>query len=96
MSNTADNRLPCWIYRSSRKDEMYLYLAREVAFDELPKVLMKNFGTPTLAMELELHPERPLARENIDKVMAALRENGFYLQMPPRLEPELHEGEQTF
>ncbi|MES9963188.1 MAG: YcgL domain-containing protein [Candidatus Sedimenticola sp. 20ELBAFRAG] len=96
MSNTPDDTLPCWIYRSSRKDEMYLYLAEEDAFDELPELLMKQFGTPTLVMELGLHPERILARVEVDKVMAGLKENGFYLQMPPKLEPELYEGEQTF
>ncbi|MET0104040.1 MAG: YcgL domain-containing protein [Sedimenticola sp.] len=94
--STTDDRLPCWIYRSNRKDEMYLYLAKEEAFDELPELLMKNFGTPTLVMELELHSDRPLAREDVVKVMAGLRKDGFYLQMPPKLEVELYEGEQTF
>lgn len=93
MNQYSENALPCWIYRSSRKEEMYLYLAKEEAFDEVPELLMKNFGQPALVMSLELHPSRPLARENIDQVIANLREQGFHLQMPPRLEPELYRGE---
>ncbi|MES9899344.1 MAG: YcgL domain-containing protein [Sedimenticola sp.] len=92
MSQSDNNAIPCWIYRSSRKEEMYLYLAEEDAFAELPEVLMKGFGTPLLVMELELHPQRPLAREDIDKVLSSLKLQGFYLQMPPSLEPELYEG----
>ncbi|MCG8428406.1 MAG: YcgL domain-containing protein, partial [Chromatiales bacterium] len=86
----------CWIYRSSKKQEMYLYLAQKEGFSELPEALQKGFGRPELVMELALTPERSLAREDVSKVMAALREQGFFLQMPPKLDPELHEGEQTF
>ena len=57
----ADN-LPCWVYRSPRKQEMYLYLAREDDFDSLPEALLQQFGDPVLVIELELNPERRLAR----------------------------------
>ncbi|MES9858097.1 MAG: YcgL domain-containing protein [Sedimenticola sp.] len=92
MSPPDNDTIPCWIYRSNRKDEMYLYLTQEDAFDELPEALMKRFGTPSLVMELALHPGRPLAREDIDKVLNSLDQQGYYLQMPPNLEPELHDG----
>ena len=88
-----DNPLFCWIYRSSRKQEMYLYMAREDTFDDLPEQLMQHFGSPILVMELELHADRQLARENVHQVMNNLRESGFHLQMPPKLEPDLYYGE---
>ncbi|MEN8168070.1 MAG: YcgL domain-containing protein, partial [Pseudomonadota bacterium] len=57
---------PCWIYRSAHRDEMYLYLSQEARFEAVPEALLQHFGTPRLVMELELHPERQLAREDVD------------------------------
>ena len=88
----SDTPLDCWIYKSSRKDEMYLYLAQEDAFDDIPAPLMERFGTPQFVMQLQLTPERKLARAEVASVIAALRENGFFLQMPPELKPELYHG----
>ncbi|MCP3866675.1 MAG: YcgL domain-containing protein [Gammaproteobacteria bacterium] len=84
--------VPCWIYRSSRKDEMFLYLTGEEAFDDVPKLLMEQFGSPELVMQLDLHPERRLAREEVSKVIDNLQQRGFHLQMPPVLKPDLYEG----
>ncbi len=86
--------LHTWIYRSSRKDEMYLYLKEKDGFDEVPDALMAMFGEPSLVMGLELSPERTLARENSQVVISSLHEQGFFLQMPPKLEPDLYDGPQ--
>lgn len=88
----AENNLPCWVYRSLRKQEMYLYLAREDAFDKVPAPLLERFGEPVLVIELELSSERKLAREDVNKVMTHLRIQGYHLQMPPQLQPELYHG----
>ena len=93
MTEPENATTPCWIYRSSKKDEMYLYLATEDGFDELPEALMKRFGTPKLVMELELHPDRNLAREDVHKVIHNLQSIGYHLQMPPNLIPEMNDGE---
>lgn len=93
MIETTDNTTPCWIYRSSKKDEMYLYLARQDAFEDIPEALLQRFGTPLLVMELELHPDRHLAREDVNKVIGNLRSIGYHLQMPPKLVPDLYDGE---
>lgn len=82
----------CWVYRGTRKEEMYLYLAKESAFDELPHGLLERFGTPTLVMELALHPARKLAREDVTKVIENLRQQGYHLQLPPTIKPELYIG----
>jgi uncharacterized protein YcgL (UPF0745 family) len=88
----VDENLPCWVYRSPRKQEMYLYLAQEDDFDSLPEALLQQFGEPVLVIELELNPERRLARENVEIVMCNLRTKGYHLQMPPRLNPTLYHG----
>jgi len=84
--------LECWIYKSPRKDEMYLYLAAEDDFDAIPQALFSRFGQPQAVMQLTLTPDRPLAREDVATVMHNLREQGFHLQMPPQLEPDLYHG----
>ena len=93
MSQSAEKPINCWIYRSSRKPEMYLYLADEDAFDQLPAELMKRFGEPSLVMELTLHAGRPLAREDVTRVMDSLQKQGYHLQMPPKLEVKLYWGD---
>ncbi len=93
MTQSKDAAIPCWIYRSSRKDEMYLYLAQEDHFEEVPQPLLDRFGQPVRVMELELHPGRELAREDVTKVMASLREQGFYLQIPPDIQAKLYRGD---
>ena len=83
----------CWIYRSSRQHEMYLYLCEEDAFDDIPEALMNRFGTPSLVMELELHQDRKLSRVEVADVMNSLRNSGFFLQMPPQIHAELYDAE---
>ena len=79
----AEVRQRCWIYKSSRKDEMYLYLARKDGFDVVPETLLNLMGQVVLVMELDLYPGRRLARADVAQVMAELAERGFHLQLPP-------------
>jgi uncharacterized protein YcgL (UPF0745 family) len=85
-------KVACWIYKSPLKEEMYLYVPREADFDQVPQALMARFGTPALVMELELDARRRLAREDVLQVMQNLTQQGFHLQMPPKLEPWLYHG----
>lgn len=80
----------CAIYRSSKKDGMYLYVREKDNFDDVPEPVMKQMGKCELAMELELTPDRPLAREDVNKVIANLEEQGFHLQMPPQIDSMAH------
>jgi uncharacterized protein YcgL (UPF0745 family) len=91
--DSTSNRLASWIYRSSRKEEMYLYLRREADFAVVPAALLERFGRPEFVMRLELHAGRRLARADVGRVMLDLREQGYHLQMPPELKPTLYEGE---
>jgi uncharacterized protein YcgL (UPF0745 family) len=87
MQLHASEPLPCWIYRSGRKDEMYLYLAQEDGFQRVPEALRDLFGTPILVLRLDLHPGRRLAREDVAHVIDDLRHQGYHLQLPPLAVP---------
>ncbi|MCO7227267.1 YcgL domain-containing protein [Pleionea sp. CnH1-48] len=76
----------CSIYRSSKKDEMYLYITERDDFSSVPEALMKVFGEPSFVMLINLAKRDKLARENIEDVKEALNTQGFYLQMPPVVE----------
>ncbi len=82
----------CDIYKSSKKDEMYLYVARpdypnqdEQAdpLEIVPDTLKIAFGRATFVMHLELHESKKLARVNILHVLDSLLTKGFFIQMPP-------------
>ncbi|MGV6858329.1 MAG: YcgL domain-containing protein [bacterium] len=78
--------MQCFVYRSSRKPDMYIYMKEKDCFDDIPEALMTAFGTPEFALEFELTPERKLAREDAEQVLKNIHENGFHLQMPPEKE----------
>ncbi|NIP18132.1 MAG: YcgL domain-containing protein [Xanthomonadales bacterium] len=73
----------CSVFRSSRKEYTYIYLRAGMNFEDLPPSLLKAFGAPEFVMDLELSPERELASEDINQVLANLAEQGFHLQLPP-------------
>ncbi|RJX81235.1 YcgL domain-containing protein [Pseudomonas sp. LS-2] len=73
----------CSIYRSPRKNEMYLYVLKSDALERVPVELLTAFGKPQHAFDLVLTPERTLAREDIHAVLANLEKQGYHLQMPP-------------
>lgn len=82
----------CDIFKSSKKDEMYIYVVRpdfpnEVAveqlFEQVPESILQAFGKPKFVMHLELTQERKLARVNTLHVLDSLQTKGFFIQMPP-------------
>ena len=83
----------CSIFKSSKKDEMYLYIARpepteneaEAAspLEILPEPMRIAFGRATFVMSIELHEEKKLARANVMHVMDSIQTKGFYIQLPP-------------
>lgn len=78
----TDKRLVA-IYKSSRREEMYLYVDRKEGLEKVPEGLLQMFGKPIHVMQLLLSPERRLARANATDVLDAIASQGFYLQMPP-------------
>jgi hypothetical protein len=76
-----------FIYKSAKKEELYLYITKKDDFSDIPQELYNSMGKePIFVMELDLSPERPLAREDVNTVMKNLETQGFHVQMPPRPE----------
>ena len=91
-------KLLCEIFKSSRKDEMYLYVDKRKGMETVPEVLMETFGKPVPVLTMMLTADKPLARVKAADVMAAIEEQGFYLQMPPAKEPyllDIHRAQTT-
>lgn len=76
-------KLICQIYRSPRKPETYLYVEKSIGLEHVPDFLLSQFGEPEALMVVLITPEKHLARANAVEVMDQIRDNGFYLQMPP-------------
>ncbi len=75
----------CLVYRSDKKQETYLYVADGQDFEDLPPELQRTFGEPALVMSLNLDPDSKLARVDVKSVLQSLKEQGYYLQLPPKL-----------
>lgn len=73
----------CSIYKSPRKNEMYLYVDKREALERVPESLLAVFGAPLHTFDLVLSPERKLAREDIAQVLENIEKQGYHLQMPP-------------
>lgn len=76
----------CAIYRSSKKDQTYLYIENKDDFSRVPEELMTAFGPPIFVMLLALGKRKQLASADIEQVKHLLTEQGFYLQVPPPVE----------
>ena len=76
-------KLVCSIYKSSVRDEMYLYVEKKVLFNRVPEKLLAHFGAPEHFGDLLLHAGRKLARADVQEVILSVQSKGFYLQMPP-------------
>jgi uncharacterized protein len=88
------DKINCQIYRCSKKDEMYLYIHENKTKDDLPEELITMVKELTHVIDLELTPERKLAREDVKTVMKNLEDKGYHLQMPPDpISPDLYQGD---
>lgn len=83
----------CDVYKFSKKDDLYVYIARPNYPNDtdeikdwlavLPKDFRKAIGRETFVMHLDLATTPKLARVNKDDVLAKLAEQGYFVQMPP-------------
>jgi uncharacterized protein len=73
----------CTIYKSKEKSELYIYLKDNIELDDIPDEIRKPFRTTIKVMELELSPQKSLARCDVNEVMKNLQEHGFHIQLPP-------------
>jgi len=80
--------MQCFIYKSLKKDYLYLYIVKKDDFSKVPDALVNSLGKMEFVMDLMLSPERKLAREDVGKVIVNLKEQGFFVQLPPKKETQ--------
>lgn len=73
----------CAVYTSKKSDETYIFVDQKEGMAPVPEELLARFPEPRLVTTFKLSPDRKLARAEAPKVLASIREQGFYLQMPP-------------
>jgi len=72
----------CYVYRSNRKRDTYLYIKEEDDFSCIPETVLQVFGPPEFSLSFDLHTEKRLAQADTNEVMNRLETEGFYLQLP--------------
>ena len=83
----------CTVYRSNKKAGVYVYLAKDTAWDDLPEELAKSLGDCVVAMHLDLSKRNKLASEDIAVVRDNLLSQGYHLQLPPKMHTQvIHYG----
>ncbi|WP_096084436.1 YcgL domain-containing protein [Agaribacterium haliotis] len=83
------------IYRCSKKEGLYLYVNRGQKLEDLPESLLQSLGKTELAMSLSLDKQRKLAQVDVVKVLEALEDAGYFLQLPPSVSVEEQLGSST-
>lgn len=79
----------CSIYKSPKKDEMYIYVSKQDGLKRVPEALLDMFGAPVHVMDMMIKPGRQMARADGEKIVSEIISKGFYLQMPPPKEDYL-------
>ena len=75
--------MQAYVYKSRRRADTYVYLARRDDVACLPASLRDSLGALDFVLEVALTPERTLARAEAAVVRANLAACGFHLQLPP-------------
>lgn len=89
--------MQCYVYKSIKKQDHFLYLREEIESDnlpsELPDALMQLLGELALVLSFDLAPDRKLPNAEAQQVITQLQEQGYFLQMP---NDDLHRSEEKF
>ena len=79
----SDEMILCDAYKTSKKEETYLYVDKKTGLEQLPDALLQQFPDPRLVTTFKLTRDRKMARVDAAKVLEAIQTHGYYLQMPP-------------
>ncbi|HEY5602150.1 MAG TPA: YcgL domain-containing protein [Gammaproteobacteria bacterium] len=74
----------CAIYKSLKKADTYLFMQPAQEFSQLPQALLAMLGKLEFVMHVDLDKREKLALSDVRQVKTALREQGYYLQLPPK------------
>lgn len=73
----------CRVYRAKRQPDLYVYLRNDLEPTDLPETLRARTGPLIEVMPLRIHAERKLARVDVQSVISALLQTGWFIQLPP-------------
>lgn len=73
----------CAVYKSIRKSQTYLFIAKRDDFSSVPDLLLTQFGPPQLISLLNINLQTKFALAEADKILSAITNKGYYLQLPP-------------
>jgi uncharacterized protein YcgL (UPF0745 family) len=76
--------MKCFVYKSIKKADSYIYLNEKDNFQKLPEQLLMLFGKPEFTLEFDLTVDRKLALADVQQVLQSLDDQGYYLQMPSK------------
>ncbi|NMH61329.1 YcgL domain-containing protein [Alteromonas ponticola] len=85
----------CAVYKTRRKEGMYLYLPKKDHFTDVPEALLATFGKPQFVTLVAMEKHSKMAGVETETLQQALREDGYYLQMPPKSEDWLGEHRES-
>lgn len=78
-----------YIYRSEKREGLYVYLADKDMLSRLPEAVKQQLGNAELSLEIDLTAERKLSQEDSATVLDNISKNGYHLQMPRDIEAQL-------
>jgi len=73
----------CFVYKSLKKADTYVYFAQRDDFAPLPESLRIALGSLSFVLEFDFDVQRKLARDDAATVRANLEARGFHVQLPP-------------
>ncbi len=82
-------QLICDVFKSTRVDDLYVYVEKSAGLDGLPELLLERFGAPMHVMTMLVKSDKTLAKASGKQVLAEIARQGFYLQLPSQLDEEL-------
>lgn len=71
-----------FVYKSQRKPDTYLYLAKQESFDAVPEPIQAPLRPWRFVLEFELSGQRRLPRIDAAVLANNLSNQGYYLQFP--------------
>lgn len=77
--------MQAYVYKSQRKADTFVFLAKKDDFATIPEPLRAPMGELAFVFEVALTPERKLARGDAEVVRTNLAAHGFHIQFPPQM-----------
>lgn len=74
--------MQCFVYKSRKKLNTYLYVLEKDDFGAIPEALQKLMGDMAFVLSFDLEKQNKLASEDIQVVRKNLADQGFHLQLP--------------